>query len=59
MTQYNTLKTKLPNKKLSNCLIKNGSQVIIDFLSNVAGESNDETNFPNKLHKSSTQWFIS
>ena len=55
MTQYKKLKVKLPYKKLSICLIKNGTQVIINFSPNVAGESNDETNFPHKLQKSSTQ----
>ena len=51
MTQYNTLNVKLSNSQLNKLKsgIKNGSQVTLNLSSNVVGQSNDETNFPNKL----------
>ena len=50
MTQYNTLNVKQPNSQL-NLLkfgIKSNTEVILKLLSNVAGDSNDENNFPRK-----------
>ena len=42
---------KLSNSRLQKLTlgIKNGTEVILNFSSNVVGESNDETNFPHKL----------
>ena len=51
MTQYSTLSVKLSDSQL-NLLkygIKNGTEVTLKFSSNVAGDSNDENNFPYKL----------
>ena len=51
MTQYNTLNVSLPNSwpKKSKSEIKNGTKVTLNLLSNVIGDSNDETNFPHSL----------
>ena len=43
MTQYNTLNVKLFNSQL------NGTDVTLNLSSNLIGNSNDETNFPDKL----------
>ena len=51
MTHYNTLNVKLSNsqfRKLKSA-IKNGTEVIWNLLSNLIGNSNDETNFPHTL----------
>ena len=52
MTQYNTLNVKLSNSQLNKLKsqIKNGTDVTLIFSSNVIGESNDETNFPNTYY---------
>ena len=57
MTQYNTLNVKLSNSRLDklNLGIKKGTEVTLDFSSNVIGDSNDETNFPRKLFLTDTQ----
>ena len=51
MIKYNILNKKLLNSKLSKLKsgIRNGTQVTLKLSSNVAGDSNDETNFPHKL----------
>ena len=52
MTQYNTLNVKLNKLKSA---IKNGTEVTVKLSSNVAGDSNDENNFPHKLLLTNTQ----
>ena len=49
MTQYNTLNVKLSNLQLNKLKsgMKKGNEV--NLLSNVIGDSNDETNFRNKF----------
>ena len=51
MTQYNSLNIKLSNSQLNKLkpAIKNETDVILRLLSNMIGNSNDETNFPHKL----------
>ena len=51
MTQYNTLNVKLSNLQVNKLKsqIKNGTEVTLKLSSNVAGDSNDENNFPHKL----------
>ena len=51
MIKYNILNKKLLNSQLSKLKsgIRNGTQVTLKLSSNVAGDSNDETNFPHKL----------
>ena len=57
MTQYNTLNINLsnsqPNKLKSG--IKDGPEVTLKISSNVAGDSNDENNFPHQLLLTNTQ----
>ena len=51
MTQYNSLNVKLSNSqpnKLKSA-IKNETEVVLRLLSNMAGNSDDKTNFPHKL----------
>ena len=57
MTQYNTLNVKLSNSQLNKLKpgIKNGNEVTLKIYSNVAGDSNDENNFPYKLLLTNTQ----
>ena len=57
MTQYNTLNEKLSNSQLNKLKsgIKNGTEVTLKISSNVAGDSNDENNFPHKLLLTNTQ----
>ena len=57
MTQYNTLNVKLSNSQLNKLksAIKNGTKVTLKILSNLIGNSNDETNFPYKLLLTDTQ----
>ena len=57
MTQYNILSVKLSNSQLNKLKsgIKNGSKVTFKLSSNVAGDSNDENNFPHKLLLTNTQ----
>ena len=48
MTQYNTLNVKLSNPQINKLKfgIKNGTEITLKISSNVAGDSNDENNFP-------------
>ena len=57
MTQYNTLNVKLSNLQLNKLksAIKNGTEVTLNFSSNIVGDSNDEINFPHKLLLTNTQ----
>ena len=59
MTQRNTLNVKLSNLQLNKLKsgIKNGARVTLKLSSNVAGYSNDKTNFPHKLLLTNTQVF--
>ena len=51
MIQYNSLNVKLSNSQLNKLksAIKNETDVILRLLSNMTGNSEDETNFPHKL----------
>ena len=51
MTEYNTLNVKLSNSKINKLKsgMKNLTQVTLNLSSNVIGDSNYETNFPDKL----------
>ena len=51
MTQYNTLNKKCSNSQFNQLksAIKNGTKVALNISSNLIGNSNDETNFPQKL----------
>ena len=51
MTQYNSLNVKLSNSQLSKLksAIKNENDVVLRLSSNMVGNSNDNTNFPNQL----------
>ena len=51
MTQCNTLNIKLSNSQFNKFKsgIKNGTEVTLNLSSNVIGDSNDDTIFPNKL----------
>ena len=57
MSQYNTLNVKLSNSQFNKLKsgIKDGTEVTLNFLSNLIGNSNDETNFPLKLLLTDTQ----
>ena len=57
MTKYNTLNVKLSNSQLNKlkCGIKNGTEVNLNLLSHLIGNSSDETNFPHKLLLTDTQ----
>ena len=57
MTQYDTLNVHLSNSQLnkSKSGIKNGTEVTLKLLSNVAGDSNNENNFLHKLFLTNTQ----
>ena len=59
MIQYNTLNLKLSNSQLNELKsgIKNNTEVILKISSNVAGDSNDENNFPHKLLYKASQSF--
>ena len=51
MTQYNSLNVKLSNSQLNKLKlsIKNETDVVLRISSNMASNSNDNTNFPHKL----------
>ena len=51
MTQYNSLNVKVLNSQLNKLksAIKNESEAVLRLLSNMIGNSGDETNFPDKL----------
>ena len=57
MNQCNTISVKLSNSQLDKLKsgMKNGTEVILNFSSNVVGNSNDEANFPHKLLLTNTQ----
>ena len=57
MTQYNALNVKLSNSQLNKLKfgIDIGTEVTLNLSSNFTGNSNDETNFPNKLLLNDTQ----
>ena len=57
MTQYNMLKVKSSNSQLKKLkrTIRNGTEVTLNLSSNLGGNSNDETNFPQKLLLTNTQ----
>ena len=51
MTQYNSLNVKLSNSQLSKLKssIKNETDAVLRISSNMVGNSNDNTNFPNEI----------
>ena len=51
MTQYSSLNVKLSNSQLNKLksAIKNETDVVLRISSGMAGNSNDNTNFPHKL----------
>ena len=51
MTQYNMLNVKLSNSQLNKLKsgIKNGTHVTLNLSSNLVRNSNDETNFADKV----------
>ena len=57
MTQYNTLNVKLCNLQINKWKteIKNCTDVTVNFSSNMAGNSNDKTNFLHQLLLTNTQ----
>ena len=57
MAQYNTLNVKLSNSLINKLKseTKNGTEVTLKLLSNVAGNSN-ENNFPLKLLLTNTRF---
>ena len=57
MTQHNSLNVKLSNSQLSKLksAIKNETDVVLRLSSNMAGNSNDITNFPHELLSTNRQ----
>ena len=57
MTQYNSLNVKLSNSQLNKLksTIKNETDVVLRLSSNMIGNSDDETNFPDKLFLTNRQ----
>ena len=57
MTQYNALNVKLSNSQLNKLKfgVDIGTEVTLNLSSNLTGNSNDETNFLNKLLLNDTQ----
>ena len=51
MIQYNSLNVKLSNSQLNKLKssIKNETDVVLRISSNMVGNSNDNTNFPNEI----------
>ena len=51
MTQYNSLNVTLSHSQLNKLksAIKNETEVVLRLLSNMIGNSDDETNFPHNL----------
>ena len=47
MAQYNSVNANLPNSQISKLksAARNGTEIILRLLSNMIGNSNDETNF--------------
>ena len=57
MAKYNTSNVKFFNSQLNKIKsgIKNGTEVTLNFSSNVIGDSNAKTHFPHKLLLTDTQ----
>ena len=57
MTQYNSLNVKLSNSQLNKLksAIKNKTEVVLRLSSNMIGNFNGETNFPQRLSLSNRQ----
>ena len=57
MTQYNSLSVKLSNSQRNKLksAIKNETDVVLRLLSNMVGNSGDNTNFPHELLLTNTQ----
>ena len=57
MTQYNILNVKFSNSQLNKLKsrVKSGSEVTLNLSSNVIGNSNDETNFLQRILLTNTQ----
>ena len=57
MTQYNSLNVKLSNSQLNKLKssVKNETDVVSRISSNMVGNSNDNTNFPNELLSTNRQ----
>ena len=57
MTKYNSLNVKLSNSQLNKLKspIKNKTNDVLRLSSNMIGNSDDETNFPDKLLLTNTQ----
>ena len=57
MAQYSTVNVKLYSLQLNKLKsdIRNGTQLILNLLSNVVSDFNDETNFDHKLLLNNTQ----
>ena len=57
MSQYNSLNVKLSNSQLNKLksAIKNETEAVLRLSSNMIGNSNGETNFPDKLLLTNTQ----
>ena len=51
MTQYNSLNVKLSNSELNKLksALKNKTEVVLRLSTTMIGNSNDKTNFPQKL----------
>ena len=49
MTQCNSLNVTLSNSQLNKSAIKNKTELILRLSSNMISNSDDETNFPQKL----------
>ena len=60
MIQYSSLNVKLSNSQLSKLksAMKNETDVVIRLSSNMAGNSNDNTNFPHELLLTNRQVFV-
>ena len=57
MTQYNILNVKFSNSQLNKLKsrLKGGSEVTLNLSANVIGNSNDETNFLQRILLANTQ----
>ena len=57
MTKYNNLNVKMTNSQLHKLKSekKTGTEVTLNLSSNLIGNSNDDTNFPDKLLLTDTQ----
>ena len=57
MTQYNILNVKFSNSQLNKLKsrVKSGREVTLNLSSNIIGNSNDETNFLQRILLANTQ----